>query len=754
MRFGPAARQISVVFLILAFACGCSSRHQVERAQRLEDQGRYAEAAALYKQLVFHYRRQPQKESLLQARLGEVLLRADHVQEAFSSFERAAELDRSNVLAHLRLAQLFLAANTADKAHEHLGIVLEQQPNHPDAVAALGAYYVSTGELGKAEREFQKALALQPQRQSTAVALADLYSSAGEIGKARQVLLQSAETNKTEPLALLALGRLEEEQGNAEAAESAYRKAVATEDGPETNLRLAQHLLRAAKVREAQEILGRLDRRKPLESASLADFELSSGHGVPAAMRYLSALHGRLALPHDRNSQQTAAFVARVIEADLDAAKQLPAANSSQSDTRTALARTHLDAYRGRLDPTTLAILEAEIALAEGDIATATLKAEAAVSSGPDSAAASFVLGEVRGTRGDEAGAVAQWNAALNKDPEYTPALLAVAQAEYAAAQYPAAEQKAAAVVRHEPANLAALLVYARVLAAEGDTTAARSIAMRALAINRQSAEPHVVLGEIEMKQQRPGLALLWFQQAIILNPYSKAALDGLIAVYRRGVMKPGMIAKLEHSADAPPRSSALMDIAGRLYSDRRMYNDAARCFKRALEIDRQHATAITALAENAEAQREDYALGQLESLTGKLGGSADALLQAMKAQDENHVEQAVANYEAALRRGESTGVAANNLAWIYAQNGQNLERALELARDARDHDPKNPAVMDTLGFVYLSRREYSQAVNVLKQAILLADSKQRSTDSKTQNSLRRHLSQAYLLSGERNPAE
>jgi len=256
------------------------------------------------------------------------------------------------------------------------------------------------------------------------------------------------------------------------------------------------------------------------------------------------------------------------------------------------------------------------------------------------------------------------------------------------------------------------------------------------------------------MKQQRPGLALLWFQQAIILNPYSKAALDGLIAVYRRGVMKPGMIAKLEHSADAPPRSSALMEIAGRLYSDRRMYNDAARCFKRALEIDRQHTTAITALAENAEAQREDYALGQLESLSGKLGGSADALLQAMKAQDENHVEQAVANYEAALRRGESTGVAANNLAWIYAQNGQNLERALELARDARDHDPKNPAVMDTLGVVYLSRREYSQAVNVLKQAILLADSKQRSTDPKTQNSLRRHLSQAYLLSGERNPVE
>ena len=144
-------------------------------------------------------------------------------------------------------------------------------------------------------------------------------------------------------------------------------------------------------------------------------------------------------------------------------------------------------------------------------------------------------------------------------------------------------------------------------------------------------------------------------------------------------------------------------------------------------------------------------ALGELESLSGKLGGSADPLLSAIKAQEEDRVEQAIANYEAALRRGESTGVAANNLAWIYAQKGQNLDRALELARAAHDRDPKNPAVMDTLGFVYLSRREYSQAVNVLKQAVLLTDSKYPSANASTENSLRQHLSQAFRLSGEKS---
>ena len=76
MRFVPAARKIGILFLLLVFVCGCSTRHKVEQAQHLEDQGKYLEAAALYKQLASHYRGQPQKESLLQARLGEVLLRA------------------------------------------------------------------------------------------------------------------------------------------------------------------------------------------------------------------------------------------------------------------------------------------------------------------------------------------------------------------------------------------------------------------------------------------------------------------------------------------------------------------------------------------------------------------------------------------------------------------------------------------------------------------------------------------------------
>lgn len=751
MRF-PSQRSSASALLLLSITltitlfAGCSGHRLAQRAQRLEDQGKYLEAAVLYQQLAGRYEGQPKKQSVLETRMGEMLLRADHAQEAFSAFEKAAELDNSNILAQLRLAQLYIAANSPQKSYEHLVAVLNQQPNQPEAVAALGAYYSAVGEVQRAEQEFQRALALEPQRQSTAVALADLYDDGGQVEKAREVLVRAAEAGKSDPLAWLALGRLEEEQGNGAAAESAYRKAVNADDSPETNLRLAQHLLRSAKIKEAEEALKRADSKRPLGSTWLADFELGAGHGVRAANHYQTVLQTRLASGAKQSADETAAIAARVIEADLGMASE---SATGDRQSRTALAKLHLDEYRARLDPTTTHVLETEIALLDGDITKAGSTADQAVASGPESAAAYFVRGQVQQARGDDAEAVSQWTTALTKDPEYTPALLAMGEIDFSQREYAAAEKQAAAVVRREPANLNALLLYARVLAANQNYAGAQAIATRAQAVAHDSAEPYVVLGQIEMQQQRPALALIEFQQAVVLDPQSREAMEGLTTVYRKGKMTHELIAKLEHTAEAPPRSSALMEIAGRLYSDRRQFSDAERCFKKALQIDRQRATAAMALAENAMAQQKGQAFDKLQSLTGKLGGSADALLTALHAQEENQPELAIANYEAAIRRGEASGVAANNLAWLYAEKGQSLDRALELARFAHDHDPRNLAVTDTLGFVYLARREYSQAVDVLKEAVQSASVGHAAPDAQTQALLQQHLAEAYARVGE-----
>ena len=54
--------------------------------------------------------------------------------------------------------------------------------------------------------------------------------------------------------------------------------------------------------------------------------------------------------------------------------------------------------------------------------------------------------------------------------------------------------------------------------------------------------------------------------------------------------------------------------------------------------------------------------------------------------------------------------MAANNLAYIMVENGQNVDVALSLAQTARRNAPNPPDTADTLAWVYYYKQNYSAA--------------------------------------------
>ena len=62
--------------------------------------------------------------------------------------------------------------------------------------------------------------------------------------------------------------------------------------------------------------------------------------------------------------------------------------------------------------------------------------------------------------------------------------------------------------------------------------------------------------------------------------------------------------------------------------------------------------------------------------------------------------------------------VASNNLAWMYASRGEQLDRALQLAQAAKAELPDHPEVNDTLGFVYLKKQLPALAIPPLRLAV------------------------------------
>jgi Flp pilus assembly protein TadD len=73
--------------------------------------------------------------------------------------------------------------------------------------------------------------------------------------------------------------------------------------------------------------------------------------------------------------------------------------------------------------------------------------------------------------------------------------------------------------------------------------------------------------------------------------------------------------------------------------------------------------------------------------------------------------------YEAVLADHPRSGVAANNLAWIYAENGR-LDDAVRLATIARDELRRRPEPEDTLGWALLKKGSTQEAIAAFERAV------------------------------------
>jgi tetratricopeptide (TPR) repeat protein len=142
---------------------------------------------------------------------------------------------------------------------------------------------------------------------------------------------------------------------------------------------------------------------------------------------------------------------------------------------------------------------------------------------------------------------------------------------------------------------------------------------------------------------------------------------------------------------------------------------------------------------------RLDAARAQFEKLVAVQEQPVGALtVLGMIDQMQNRTSDARQAFERALKLDAHAAVAANNLAWIYAENGGSLDIALQLAQVASTALPDRPEVNDTLGWVYYKKDLLPLAIAALKHSVEL--------DPKNADASY-HLALAYEKSGDRTEA-
>jgi tetratricopeptide (TPR) repeat protein len=246
---------------------------------------------------------------------------------------------------------------------------------------------------------------------------------------------------------------------------------------------------------------------------------------------------------------------------------------------------------------------------------------------------------------------------------------------------------------------------------AEADLSKARQLAP-------DTPAPYFQLGNLRAAEGRHQEAEASYEQALKIDPSSLDALRGLTELYLREKQPDKALARL-NAQTAVASTSGYHYLRAAAFSSKQDLNDCEQELEKALAVDKSNVEAIEALAHVELARGSvDQAVAVYEKAVednpknDQLYVSLGSLLES-----RGNVEAAEQSYKKALQLRPENADAANNLAYLLLKTGENFDRALTLAQQARRAMPNSPNAADTLGWAYFKRGMYSQAEQLFQEA-------------------------------------
>ena len=362
----------------------------------------------------------------------------------------------------------------------------------------------------------------------------------------------------------------------------------------------------------------------------------------------------------------------------------------------------------------------AELLAAEGRIDEAYAAVRKAADADNGSALAQYALAHVQLLRHDQGAAEKALIEAVRLNPRMTPAKIELGQLQLDAGRVREAETHARAAVADVPQSPEARLLLARVQISRGSIADAEPV-IRDLARQMEHVPGvQTALGMLELRRGNRAAARAAFTRAHALAPSHLEATSRLVALDIQERKPEAARARLDAALAASPDDADLLLLAS---SSMAGMGDLARAETLARTVVEKHPERLEAYMTLGRlyllSKRLDKATEEYQGLAARQPQSVGArTIVGMLQQMQNKGPEARATFERVLAIDSTAPVAANNLAWIYAEEGGNLDVALQLAQTAKSRLPNAHAVNDTLGWVYYRKGLHALAVPALEQAV------------------------------------
>ncbi|MGJ5817412.1 tetratricopeptide repeat protein [Paludibaculum fermentans] len=715
MKHSRPVLQFLALLVALLSLGGCMrdpekvKRRYLENGNKYMAQSKYKEAALMYRNAI---RRDP-KFGEAYSQLGDAELRRGDVRAAVGAYRRAVELLPNSEDAAGKLADIYLAAYSMQKDRNSplLGEVrdltetlLKKDPNSYHGLRLKGFMAVSDGKATEAIEYFRKADAVRPKQPELLFALAQVLNQDSQWVDAEQVALKIVQDTPHyipvyDFLALQYLRR----QKPAEAEAIVVKKVANNPTVVEFKLQQAGFYRAMQRKDQSEQVIQKVIADNGNDAGvmrKVGDFfvrlrELDRAIGIytDSAKKFSSEktsfrLRTAQVKVAQGKPQEALSIVEEALSEDpksndaltLRASLQLQYGGKEKqqaaiNDLQTLLSRTPSNA-----------VVRYNLARAyhnRGDLDAARVQYLEAIKLAPTFVASHIGLGQVYLVKRDFGKAIGEADDALKSDPANVPARVIRINALTNSGNLAQARTDAAVYLKEKPDSPDLQFQVAVIDFIDGHLKEAEN-SFRALR-TRFPSDPRLTfaIAEVMIRTNRQTDALKFLQEELAKTPDNK---ELRLAVANTALrIGQGDVAESEYRqlVDKDPKNPELYMRLGETLRKKGQIQASIEVLKRGQQLSPTNPNANLQLA-----------------MTLDLAG--------MK-------RESLPLYEAVVKVEPDNPIALNNLAFMYAEDGKDLDQALTYAQRAKSKMPNNEDVADTMAWIYIKKQLNDNAITILK---------------------------------------
>ena len=734
----PKLLRILTFFCISLTLVNCSFDPQVVKKKYLDsgnkyyDKGRYKEAQLMYKRALS----KDPKYGEAYFKLAMTALKMNQAANAVPALRRAAELmpkgSKESNEANLSLAEILLAAaQTADlpeartkpltdEVNEITDTFLKRDPNSYEGhklradILLTDAIHLyrkqdmarSKSTLEQSIAEYRLTAAARPDDKIVPMSLARALSLDGNLGEAEQLYKTALEKDPTNAAAYVELYRIYLTQKKIAEAEAVLKKAIAA-NPKATNFQtmLAAHYFSNGNRPEGVKILESMKKdlkTYPAAYFTAGDFYLRVRDSENAMKQYQE---GEI-----KDKAHKADYQKRVIQVLVDQGK-------------TALAyEKNLEILKENPKDPEARGLKATFLLDKGDINQAINELQAVVTARPDNFVARFQLGRAHYAKQEFEQARQQFDKAIQLRPDYMPPRLALAQVALARGEFDTAGKIAQEALKVDPSSGAARLLLSAAMMREGQYKESRATLMTVLAAAPKQPETLLELGVLNLMEKRYEDAATSFRKAYDADPANLKGLLGESEAYLDMGKPDQAISLIQTEVDRFPARNDMKRSLATIQFRTGHIDEGIATFRSLIPAFKDNPTLQGELygqIADGYIRKKDFptAIETLRKAHALVPDSTQVTnsLALLLENGGNHVEARKLYQESISRKGDDPE-ALNNLAYLMAETGGNLDEALTLATRAKQKLPNLLEISDTIGWIYLKKNLSDSAADVFKE--------------------------------------